>query len=139
MVSNGRSERRDRRRASQLDPVQEISTELRGPQLATARTKGDPVRHREMRQDRRDRLEIRRDIVNTTFRIGRDTPEISEVEPAAAVEHQVIRDVSCLRRNNRLSSRSIRLYRDDGTGSLEITYRSDEDPPVFVDREAAWT
>jgi hypothetical protein len=137
MVRNGGADCRDRSWTRQFDPMQQIPAELSRPQLCTAGAECDPIRHGEVRQHGCDRLEIRRDIVNATLRVGGDAPKIGELEAAVAVEYQIIREVACLWRDDCLHPRPVRLHRDDGTHSLQITQCSDEDTPVLVHREAA--
>src|SRR4051794_32098890 len=105
MIRNGGADCRDRSWTRQFDPMQQIPAELSRPQFTTAGAECDAIRHGKMRQHRCDRPEVRRDIVSATLRVGGDAPKIGEVEPAVAVEHQIVREVADLGRNDYLHPR----------------------------------
>jgi len=80
-------------------------------------------------------FEVRRDVIDASLRVGGSAPEIGEVEAALGVEHQVVRQVAGLGRDDGLHPRPVWLHRDDGAGVLEVAQAGDEDAPIFVDGE----
>jgi hypothetical protein len=139
VIGNGRAEGRDCRRVRQLDPVQEVPAELRGPQHPAVRAERDTVRHGEARQHGRNAPVIRRDVKDTADRIGRGAPEVGEVAAATHVEDQVVRREAGVRRDDCPHPRAVGLDREDATQGSADVQGCDEDAPVPVDGDATGT
>jgi len=90
-----------------------------------------------MRKHGRDRLEIRRGIIDASLRIGRCPLEIREVESAPRVEHEIVRHIAGLGRDDRLQTRSIRLHGHDRASATGNVERRDEETAVPMKGQAA--
>ena len=126
------AEVRDDRWPAQLDPVQQASTDLRGPQDFAVGTQTNAVCKGHVLQDRRDGLQIRRHVVDPAHRTVRVAPEVREIEAAVGIEDEIIRQEACAGRNDRGHARAVGIEREDASGVLEVAETGNEYPAILM-------